>query len=72
MKTELEKLDDGDEYCFFDEAVVTRKENALRLCKKFNTIDESDYPAQLVALKELLGSTGKNVYIQPTFNSDII
>jgi len=27
MQTELEKLDDGDEYCFFDEAVVTLKEN---------------------------------------------
>ena len=47
MKTELEKLDDGDEYCFFDEAVVTRKENALRLCKKFNTIDESEYSSIL-------------------------
>jgi maltose O-acetyltransferase len=29
--TELEKLDAGMEYCFFDDEVVARKENALRL-----------------------------------------
>lgn len=68
--TELEKLDAGLEYCFFDEEVVARKENALRLCKKFNAIDESDYEGQLAAIKELFGSTGENVYIQPNFNCD--
>lgn len=68
--TELEKLDAGLEYCFFDEGVVARKENALRLCKKFNAIDESNYEEQLAAIKELFGSTGENVYIQPSFNCD--
>ncbi|MDO4270358.1 MAG: sugar O-acetyltransferase [Eubacteriales bacterium] len=68
--TELEKLDTGLEYCFFDEEVVARKENALRLCKRFNAIDESDYEAQLTAIKELFGSTGKNVYLQPNFHCD--
>lgn len=68
--TELEKLDSGLEYCFFDNEVAARKENALRLCKKYNAIDENDYEAQLSAIKELLGSTGKNVYIQPNFNCD--
>ncbi|MBP2651394.1 MAG: Acetyltransferase (isoleucine patch superfamily) [Firmicutes bacterium] len=68
--TELEKLDAGLEYCFFDEGVVARKENALRLCKKFNAIDPNNYKEQLIAIKELLGSTGENVYIQPSFNCD--
>jgi len=70
MKSEIEKLDAGEEYCFFDKEVVARKENALRSCKKFNSIDESDYKAQLTVIKELFGSTGENVYIQPNFNCD--
>lgn len=70
MKSEIEKLDAGEEYCFFDKEVVSRKENALRLCKKFNCIDESCYETQLGVIKELFGSTGENVYIQPNFNCD--
>ncbi len=68
--TELEKLDAGLEYCFFDEGVTARKKQALEGCMKFNSIDPSDYEAQLAAIKELFGSTGKNVYIQPNFNCD--
>ena len=68
--TELEKLDAGLEYCFFDADIVARKENALKGCAKFNAIDPADYEAQLVAIKELFGSTGENVYIQPDFNCD--
>lgn len=68
--TELEKLDAGLEYCFFDDEVVARKETALRLCRQFNAISESDYPAQLAAIKALFGSIKKNVYIQPNFNCD--
>lgn len=68
--TELEKLDAGLEYCFFDESVVARKENALKGCAKFNAIDPSDYKAQLAAIRELFGSTGENVYLQPDFNCD--
>ncbi|MEY8297374.1 MAG: maltose acetyltransferase domain-containing protein [Emergencia timonensis] len=68
--TELEKLDAGPEYCFFDADVVARKENALKGCEKFNAINPADYAAQLAAMKELFGSTGENVYIQPNFNCD--
>ena len=68
--TELEKLDAGLEYCFFDDEVVARKENALKGCQKFNATDPSDYKLQLSAIKELFGSTGENVYIQPNFNCD--
>ena len=68
--TELEKLAAGLEYCFFDESVVARKENALKGCAKFNAIDPSDYEAQLAAIRELFGSTGENVYLQPDFNCD--
>lgn len=68
--TELEKMDNGMEYCFFDAEVVARKEMALKRCTKFNTIDPADYEAQLFAIKELFGSTKEQVYIQPDFNCD--
>lgn len=68
--TELDKLYAGLEYCFFDVGVVARKEKALSGCRKFNSIDPADYPAQLEAIKELFGATGENVYIQPDFNCD--
>ena len=58
--TELEKLDAGPEYCFFDADVVARKENALKGCEKFNAINPADYAAQLAAMKELFGSTGED------------
>ena len=57
--TKLEKLDAGLEYCLYDAGVVTRKENALKGCAKFNAIDPADYTAQLAAIKELFGSAGK-------------
>lgn len=68
--TELEKLYAGLEYCFFDKEAVACKEKALCLCKRFNSIDEKDYDAQLAAIKALFGTTGENVYIQPNFNCD--
>lgn len=67
---EIEKLDAGLEYCFFDSEVVARKENALNGCKRFNSIDPSNYDAQLKEIKNLFGSTKEKVYIQPNFNCD--
>ncbi len=68
--TEIEKLDAGLEYCFFDEEVVARKKRALKRSAKLNATDPADYGAQLVAVRELFGTTGKNIYIQPNFNCD--
>lgn len=68
--TELEKLDAGLEYNFFDEGVAARKENALRLCKKLNSIDPSDVEKQNEVARELFGEIKGKVYIQPNFNCD--
>lgn len=67
---EIEKLDAGLEYCFLDKEVVARKERALKQCAEYNAVDPADYETQLAAVKKILGSTGKNVYIQPSFNCD--
>mgnify|MGYP000913091090 CR=1 FL=1 len=68
--TELEKLDAGLEYYFLDPEVAARKERALRLCKKLNVIDPADNAAQMEVIRELFGSTGKKVYLQPDFHCD--
>ncbi|MDQ0361471.1 sugar O-acetyltransferase [Breznakia pachnodae] len=68
--TELEKLEVGIEYCFFDDEISKRKEDALIKCRKFNSIDPDKYSEQLNAIKEILGSASGNVYIQPNFNCD--
>lgn len=68
--TELEKLKAGLEYCYGDDEVVARKENAIIECKKFNAIDDTDYEAQYAQLKEMFGSVGEDVWIAKTFNCD--
>lgn len=67
---EIEKLDAGLEYCFFDKEVAKRKEDALIKCRKFNNIDPTDFEAQEKAIKDLFGSTKEHVYVQPNFNCD--
>lgn len=69
-KTELEKLDAGEPYMFLDEQVAARKERALRLCRTFNATDPADHAAQDRLIRELLGSTGEFVSVQPNFNCD--
>lgn len=67
---EIEKLDTGLEYCFFDEEIAKRKERAVSLCQKFNAIDPNKFEEQEKAIKELFGSTAEHVYVQPRFNCD--
>lgn len=68
--SELEKLDAGLEYCFFDRGVAGRKERALILCREFNAIDPTNFQLQEETIKKIFGSTGKHVYVQPNFNCD--
>ena len=68
--TELEKLEAGLEYCYDDQEVEARKENAILQCQKYNSIDDTDYTAQYAQLKAMLGSVGEKVWIGKTFNCD--
>src|SRR5574344_1750033 len=68
--TELEKLDAGLEYHFLDSEVAARKERALRLCKKLNAVDPADNASQMDVIRELFGSFGNKIYLQPDFHCD--
>lgn len=69
-KSEIEKLYAGEPYHFLDKAVAERKARAAELCQEFNSIPATDPAAQTAKIKEILGSHGKRVSVQATFNCD--
>lgn len=68
--TELEKLDAGLEYDFYDEAVNARKLRAAAGCAKLNAISPADAEAAEATARELFGSAGRGLTVLPSFNCD--
>ena len=68
--TELEKLDAGLEYDFWDEGVNARKLHAIEGCAKLNAIPVTDDEARDAAIRELFGSAGNHPTVLPVFNCD--
>ena len=67
---EIDKLKAGLEYCYDDEEVDAIKQNAIKNCRIYNSIDDEDKQKQYDFLCEMLGSVGENVWIAKTFNCD--
>ena len=70
MMTELEKLDAGLEYDFWDAGVNGRKLHALEFCQKLNAIPMENDVERVEVIKELFGSVGANPTVLPVFNCD--
>lgn len=68
--TELEKMDAGLEYDFWDEGVNSRKLHAIKGCAKLNEIPVTKDTDREAAVRELFGSVGSNPTILPVFNCD--
>lgn len=68
--SEIEKLDAGLEYNFWDEGVNARKLHAVEGCAKLNAIPLTDDEARDAAIRELFGSVGNNPTVLPTFSCD--
>lgn len=68
--TELEKLDAGLEYDFWDEGVNARKLNAIEICAKLNALPATEEAARERAIRELFGAAGRNPTVLPTFCCD--
>ncbi|MDD3219922.1 MAG: sugar O-acetyltransferase [Lachnospiraceae bacterium] len=68
--TELEKLEAGLEYDFWDKEVNARKMHAVDGCQKLNQTDQKDDKAVEYAIRELFGSTGSNPTVLPGFQCD--
>ncbi|KGJ50449.1 hypothetical protein KD33_00060 [Clostridium sp. NCR] len=68
--TEKEKMLKGDAYIASDSELVKDRQKARILTRLYNqTIETDDYTKNEI-LRKLLGSTGENVYIEPSFKCD--
>lgn len=70
MKTEKEKMLNGELYNAADPELIKDRENARRLTRLYNQTIETDYDRRKELIKELFGSTGESVYIEPNFRCD--
>lgn len=70
MKTEKEKMINGELYIAADSELVEERENARRLTRLYNLTIETEGAKRSELLKELFGSTGENIYIEPNFRCD--
>ena len=68
--TELEKIEAGEIYDFWDDEVEARKNFAIVKCKEYNDIDPMDNGARWKYLNEWLGAFGKSSWVASTFNCD--
>lgn len=70
MKTEKEKMLNGELYNAEDPELRSERMNARRLTRMFNESLETDGNKRTGLLKELFGSTGENIHIEPSFRCD--
>jgi maltose O-acetyltransferase len=70
MKTEKEKMLNGGLYNAADPELIKDRMNARRLTRLFNESHEIDFNQRTEILKELLGSTGESLHIEPAFRCD--
>ena len=68
--TELEKLNAGLEYDFWDAEVDGLKNRALEGCRKLNAIPMQNTGQRAAAVQTLFGAVGENAIILPVFNCD--
>ena len=63
MKTEKEKMLNGELYNAADPELVKERLNAQGLTRLFNQTLETDVNKRTELLKDLFGTTGKSLYI---------
>lgn len=67
---EIEKLDAGLTYDFWDEEVNARKIQAWENCQKLNAIPIQNTEQRAQMLQSFFGSVGEDVVVLPVFNCD--
>ncbi len=70
MKTEKEKMLAGEMYDPVDPVLLYEREEARRKVRIYNQTIETNEEERIKLLKELLGSTGENVYMEPNIRFD--
>ncbi|MFF2889397.1 maltose O-acetyltransferase [Paenibacillus sp. NPDC057967] len=70
MSSEKEKMIRGELYMAVDPELTEDRLNARRLSRLYNQTLETEDGKRKAILKELFGSTGEHLYIEPTFRCD--
>lgn len=70
MKSEREKMLNAELYDPADMELTKNRLDARRLTRVYNHTAETEVNARTELLKELLGSSGDNIYIEPSFKCD--
>src|SRR5271165_6403966 len=70
MRTEKEKMLDGELYDPLDPELVQARERARDLCQDLNATRERDQDARRAILNQLFGQGGESVWMQPPFFCD--
>ncbi|MDM5292840.1 sugar O-acetyltransferase [Peribacillus simplex] len=70
MITEKEKMVNGEPYMAADPELIRERENARKLTRLYNQTTENEGDERTSLLKQLFGSIGTNIYIEPTFRCD--
>ncbi|UJL47495.1 sugar O-acetyltransferase [Virgibacillus sp. NKC19-16] len=70
MKTEKQKMISGEWYNPADSELQAEQLHAKKLTRLYNQTLETENTKRGQILKELFGSTGENVFIEPTFRCD--
>jgi maltose O-acetyltransferase len=70
MKTEKQKMLDGEMYNPADPELFKDREKAREQVRLFNQSLETELETRTTLLKSLFGSTGENISIEPTFRCD--
>jgi maltose O-acetyltransferase len=70
MKTEKDKMLNGELYNAADPELVKERKNARRLTRLYNQTLETESSKRTEILEELLGSTGENIFIEPNLRCD--
>ena len=70
MKTEREKMLDGELYIPLDADLVARRKKARDLLREFNSSRDEDKIRREAIIRELIGSSGVDIWIEPPFFCD--
>lgn len=70
MKSEQQKMIAGEMYNPLDQALLSQRAAVREKVQVFNASPDSDLEKRMTLLTDILGSTGKNVYMQPTIRFD--
>lgn len=70
MKTEKEKMIDGEYYVAHDSELTKEREAARKLTRVYNGTIETDAHTRRALLKQLFGFIGGSIQIEPSFRCD--